>query len=106
MVLQPAKKFPPSSWHVYILRCRDGALYTGYTNDLDTRLSAHNAGGGAKYTASRLPVKVVYAESADSKSAAMKREFQIKRWTKAKKEALITGNCHKLRRLSKRKPGV
>jgi putative endonuclease len=93
-----------STWHVYILRCRDGSLYTGYTNDLDARLSAHNAGKGAKYTASRRPVQVVYTESAGSKSAAMRREIQIKRWTKAKKDALITDNHRKLKRLSKRNP--
>jgi putative endonuclease len=81
-----------STWHVYILRCRDGSLYTGCTNDLENRIEAHNAGKGAKYTASRLPVQLVYTESADSKSAAMQREIQIKRWTKAKKEALIAGN--------------
>jgi len=89
-------------WHVYILRCRDGSLYTGYTNDLDNRLAAHNSGKGAKYTASRRPVKIVYTESAESKSAAMKRELQIKGWTKAKKEALIAENRQKLKKLSKR----
>jgi putative endonuclease len=77
------------SWHVYILRCRDGSLYTGYTKDLDTRVVSHNAGRGAKYTASRRPVQVVYTESVDSKRAAMQRELQIKSWTKANKEALI-----------------
>jgi putative endonuclease len=92
------------TWQVYILRCRDGSLYTGCTNDLDARLAAHNAGRGAKYTASRRPVHIVYAESADSKSAAMQRELQIKRWTKAKKEALIAGNRRRLKSLSKRIP--
>ena len=87
-------------WHVYILRCRDGSLYTGYTNDLDTRLAAHNAGKGAKYTASHRPVQIVYTEFSDSKTAAMRREIQIKRWAKAKKEALIAGNRQKLRKLS------
>jgi len=91
-----------SSWHVYILRCRDGSLYTGYTNDLDARLAAHNAGKGAKYTASRRPVKIVYTESAESKSAAMQRELQIKGWTKAKKEALFAENPKQLRNLSKK----
>jgi putative endonuclease len=94
------------TWRVYILRCRDGSLYTGCTNDLDARLSAHSAGKGAKYTASRLPVQVVYTEPADSKSAAMRREIQIKRWTKAKKEAFIAGNHQKRKRLSKCNPSV
>ena len=92
------------TWHVYILRCCDGSLYTGYTNDLDNRLAAHNAGKGAKYTASRRPVQLVYTESAESKSAAMQREFQIKGWAKAKKEALIAENRQKLGTLSKRNP--
>jgi len=94
-----------SSWHVYVLRCRDGSLYTGYTNDLDTRLTAHNAGRGAKYTASRRPVKLVYAESAKSKSLAMQRELQIKGWTKAKKEALLSGKHEKLKVIFPRKSG-
>ena len=85
-----------SSWLVYILRCRDGSLYTGCTNDLDSRLAAHNAGKGAKYTASRRPVKVVYTESVDSKSAAMRREIQIKRSTKEEKEALVAGHPRQL----------
>jgi len=72
-----------------MLRCADGSLYTGVTNDLDVRLAAHNAGKGAKYTASRRPVNIVYHEPAESKEAALKREFQIKRWPKPKKEAMI-----------------
>ena len=76
-------------WHVYILRCSDNSLYTGLTNDLDARLAAHNAGKGAKYTATRRPVSMVYHEPAESKNAALKREIQIKRWPKAKKEAFI-----------------
>ncbi|MCF8051855.1 MAG: GIY-YIG nuclease family protein [Desulfobacterales bacterium] len=104
MVFLPANKLPPSSWHVYLLRCRDGSLYTGYTNDLDNRLAAHNAGKGAKYTASRRPVQLAYTEPVDSKSAAMQRELQIKHWTKAKKEALIAGSHKRLKNLSKRNP--
>jgi putative endonuclease len=81
-----------STWHVYILRCRDGSLYTGCTNDLDARLAAHNTGKGAKYTASRRPVRVVYTEPVDSKPAAMRREIQIKRLPKSEKEALVAGS--------------
>lgn len=81
-------------WYVYILRCRDGTLYTGYTNNLDGRIAKHNAGRGAKYTASRGPVKLVYHEPADTKADATKREIQIKRLTRAKKEALINGKRH------------
>ena len=74
---------------VYILRCADGTLYTGWTNDLDRRVRAHNEGRGAKYTAGRRPVTLVYSESLDSRSAAQMREAEIKRWTRAEKDALI-----------------
>jgi len=77
------------NWYVYMLRCSDNSLYTGLTNDLDARLAAHNAGKGAKYTATRRPVNLVLHEPAESKNAALKRELQIKRWPKAKKEAFI-----------------
>jgi putative endonuclease len=75
--------------HVYIVRCADGTLYTGYARDVDARVAVHNAGKGAKYTASRLPVTLVYRETVDSLSAGLTRERQIKRWTRAKKESLI-----------------
>ena len=71
------------SWVVYMVRCRDNSLYTGCTNDLSHRIRIHNAGKGAKYTKSRLPV-----ESCADKSEALKREIAIKRLTKAKKEEL------------------
>lgn len=64
--------------YVYILECSDGTLYTGYTNDLDKRLEAHGSGKGAKYTKTRLPVKLVYSETFESKSEAMSREWHIK----------------------------
>ena len=59
-----------------MLRCRDGSLYTGWTNDLERRLRTHNAGKGAKYTRSRLPVELVYREEFESKEEAMSREWQ------------------------------
>jgi putative endonuclease len=62
------------SWFVCILRCRDGSLYTGHTNDIDARIAAHNAGRGAKYNASRRPVAPVFQETAESKNAALKRK--------------------------------
>lgn len=77
------------SWYVYMLRCRDGSLYTGYTDDPVRRLAVHNSGKGAKYTRSRLPVALVYSEEYDDKSAALKREFVIKRLKKSQKETLI-----------------
>lgn len=76
-------------WFVYILECSDGTLYTGYTNDVDARLKKHNSGSGAKYTKSRLPVVVCYREELSSKSLAMKREYRIKRLTRAQKLVLI-----------------
>ena len=78
------------SWYVYMLRCRDGSLYTGYTDDVDRRLAVHNSGKGAKYTRSRLPVSVAYREECPDRSAAMKREFAIKQLSKQEKEAIIT----------------
>jgi putative endonuclease len=76
---------------VYLLRCADGTLYTGYARDPKNREKVHNDGRGAKYTASRRPVSLVYYEPVASISAALKREHQVKRWTRARKEALIRG---------------
>jgi putative endonuclease len=75
--------------YTYILLCADGTFYTGWTNDLEKRVAAHNAGKGAKYTRSRLPVKLVYYESFETKNEAMSREVKIKRLTRSAKEALI-----------------
>ena len=65
--------------YTYMVQCSDGTLYTGWTFDLEKRISTHNKGKGAKYTRSRLPVKLVYYETYDSKSEAMKREVEIKK---------------------------
>lgn len=75
--------------YTYILRCRDGTLYTGWTNDLEKRLLAHNAGTGAKYTRPRRPVTLVYAEACPTKEAAMRREWEIKQLTRPQKLRLI-----------------
>ncbi|UUO08662.1 UV DNA damage repair endonuclease UvsE [Blastopirellula sp. J2-11] len=77
-------------WTVYILQCADQSLYTGVTNDLPQRIAKHNAGTGARYTRSRLPVVVVYQESQPNQSAALKRELAIKALSRAAKESLIT----------------
>lgn len=77
---------------VYILECADGTLYTGWTYDPVSRLSAHNAGAGAKYTRARLPVRMVYQEAVEDKSAALRRECALKRLTRAQKLALIRKN--------------
>lgn len=76
------------SYFVYMLRCGDGTLYTGYTDDPERRARMHNAGKGAKYTRSRLPVTLVYWEELPDKSAALRREAAIKRMTRQEKLAL------------------
>lgn len=74
---------------VYMVECSDGSLYTGWTTDVEARIAAHNSGSGAKYTRSRLPVKLVYSEELEDRSAALKREAAIKKMTREKKELLI-----------------
>ena len=76
------------AWTVYILRCGDGTLYTGITDDLPRRLAAHRAGRGAKYTRGRGPLTLVYREEQPDRAAASRREWAIKRLTRAEKEAL------------------
>ena len=80
---------PPSDWLVYILRCRDGSLYTGITNDLRKRLQAHGSGKASRYTRSRLPVRLAYQESQPTKSLALKREAAIKALPRAAKLLLL-----------------
>jgi len=83
--MAPAAEY---KWACYLLECADGTLYCGITNDLERRLAAHNAGNGAKYTRTRLPVKLAYQERCASKSDALKRERAIKRLPRAGKLAL------------------
>jgi predicted GIY-YIG superfamily endonuclease len=78
-----------SEWTVYILECSDGTFYTGVTNNLQKRINLHNAGKGAKYTRSRLPVKVIYQEDAPEKSEALKREYMIKQLSREQKIKLM-----------------
>ncbi len=75
--------------YTYMVECSDGSLYTGWTNDLDGRVRAHNAGRGAKYTKSRRPVKLVYYETFATKQEAMRREYEVKRYSRARKLALL-----------------
>ena len=77
------------AWYVYMLRCGDGSLYTGCTDDVDRRLAVHQSGKGAKYTRSRLPVALAYQEEQPDRSAALRREADIKRLSRAKKLELI-----------------
>ena len=77
------------SWCVYIVRCDDGSLYTGITNDLTRRCEQHNAGTASRYTRSRLPVVLVYQEEQPTQSMALKREVEIKALSHQEKESLI-----------------
>lgn len=78
-----------SIWYLYILRCKDGTLYTGITTDVEKRLAAHRSGRGAKYTRGRAPLELVYREICGSHSEALKREHQIKALSREDKQKLI-----------------
>ena len=77
--------------YVYLLRCRDGSLYCGWTSDLERRLAAHRAGRASRYTASRLPVELALAQPMGDRSAARREEARIKRLTRTQKLALVAG---------------
>jgi putative endonuclease len=76
-------------FYFYLARCRDDSLYAGYCRDPEKREQAHNEGKGARYTRSRLPAKIIYTEKFATRSEAMKRETEIKKWTRAEKEKLV-----------------
>lgn len=78
-----------SEHYVYVLRCADESLYTGYTTDVERRVAEHDAGEGAKYTRGRTPVELVHVESFDSKSEAMSREYEVKQFSRRRKERLV-----------------
>ena len=90
-------------YFVYILRRADDTFYVGHAENLQARLKEHNGGHGAQYTAFRRPVRLVYSEELDSLKAAVFRERQLKRWSRAKKEALMSGEPDRLKQLSKRR---
>lgn len=79
------------AWYVYILRCGDGSLYTGITDNVEKRLAAHRAGKGAKYTRGRGPLELAYTEEQPDKSSALRRELAIKHLERREKLALIDG---------------
>ncbi len=83
-----AETNPP--WRVYIVRCADGSLYTGIAKDVTARIASHNAGNGAKYTRSRLPVELVYTEVGGDRGTAQRREAEIKRLSSADKRQLVS----------------
>lgn len=76
---------------VYVLRCADDTLYTGYTTDVERRVAEHDAGEGAAYTRGRTPVELVHVESYETRSAAMSREYEVKSLAKDAKERLVGG---------------
>jgi putative endonuclease len=78
-------------WYIYILRCADNTLSTGSTDDVERRVAVHNSGKGAKYTKTRLPVKVVWSKKSETKSEAMSLEARIKHLSRAQKLELING---------------
>ena len=91
------------SFWVYVLRCSDGSYYTGHTDDLDSRIGAHQTGEIPGYTASRRPVKLVFSQECVTRIEALSAEIQIKGWTRAKKEALFRGDWSEINRLSRGK---
>jgi putative endonuclease len=82
------------NWLCYLLECADGTLYTGITNDLDKRLAAHNSGTASKYTRSRLPVHLVYAEPHPDRAAASRREAALKKMSRASKLVLMANKAN------------
>lgn len=89
-------------YYVYILRCSDGSYYVGSTHDLDERLTRHNDGRAATYTAIRRPVTLIYFEEHPDQLTAMRREKQLKGWSHQKRDALVHGDIQRLL-LSKRR---
>jgi putative endonuclease len=88
----------PAVHFVYIVRCADGTLYTGYARDPKARVKMHNSGRGARYTAGRRPVRLVYAESFESVGEALRREYALKQRSRAQKEKLISRRRPRSRR--------
>ena len=86
-------------WYVYILECTDGSLYTGVTDNIQRRFEEHCSGKGGHYTANNRPVKILYTESWANRLLAEQREQQIKKWSRAKKFALIQSDIFKLKKL-------
>ena len=80
-----------STWYLYILKCKDGTFYTGITTDVEKRLEMHRSGKGAKYTRGRGPLELVYSETCENHSQALKRECEVKKLPKDQKLQLISG---------------
>jgi putative endonuclease len=86
------RKKRASAWLLYILKCRDGTLYTGITTDLPRRVRQHNDGRASRYTRSRLPAKLIFSEPCRNRSQALKREYAMKRLSRKEKKAYIRDN--------------
>ena len=95
----------PLTFWVYLLRRADGSYYAGHTDTLDKRIGEHTMGACGGYTASRLPVELVFSESCATRIEALAFERQIKGWSRAKKEALVHGDWAEISRLSKSRSG-
>ncbi len=93
------------NFFVYLLRCNDGSYYAGHTDNLETRLAQHMQGVPGSYTAPRRPVSLVWSESFHTRDDAFAAERRIKGWSRAKKEALIAGDWHKLSALARSAQG-
>ena len=96
-----ASKGKLQRWSVYIAQCADGSFYIGSAIDVMSRIARHNAGRGAMFTAEQRPIRLVYSEPYMSEAAARQRETQLKKWSRAKKAALIAGCNERLRILSR-----
>ena len=79
-----------TNWHLYLVRCADDTIYTGISIDVEARIEKHNSGRGAKYTQVRLPVRLIYSESQPDRISAMKREIEVKKWGRKRKENLAS----------------
>ena len=98
---QPITSIMP--WYVYILECAGGHCYVGHTEDLEARFKAHLAGVGADFTRRHLPLRIVFTEEFLEESSAVRREGQLKRWSRAKKLALAAGEFDKVHQLARRR---
>lgn len=78
------------NWYLYLVRCADDTIYTGISSDVQARIDKHNSGRGAKYTSTRLPVRLIYSESQPNRISAMKREIEVKKWGRKRKENLAS----------------
>jgi len=96
-----AEKTGPGRWFVYILRCGDGTLYTGITNDPARRVAEHNSGTASRYTRSRRPVQIVHQEPCRNRSLALKKEYAVKSLSRREKEEYIDRHAKKARILQK-----